>query len=96
MKQETRKRVDNMSMRNFMIVMTVIGLVVVPILWLKGYLTWAIAISLFVAMLVLEAALIDLPGLTYTQINKLWGKGKQKQDGEGQEPEPDSSTGTSA
>ncbi len=77
MKKETRQRADNLSMKNVMIVLTAIGLVVVPILWLTGHLTWAIAISLLVAMLVLEAALIDLPGLTYAQLEKMKGKSKQ-------------------
>ncbi len=86
MKNETRQRVDNLSMKTVMIVLTAIGLVAVPVLWTSGHLTSAIAVSLLVAMLVLEAALVDLPGLTYTQLEKLWGKKKRGDDS----PEPDS------
>lgn len=73
-KPATRRVLDDLPMRKFMIAVGIIGLIVVPILWVEGYLTWAIATLLVVTLLILQAALIDLPGLTYKQLHKLWGK----------------------
>jgi hypothetical protein len=72
MKRETRDRLDNLSMRNLMIVLTAIGIVAVPVLWTLGHLEWAVAVGLLIAMLVLQSALIDLPGLSYRALNRSW------------------------
>ena len=72
MKKETRRRLDDLPMGKLMLVLSLVGLVAVPALWSQGYLTSAVAVMLLVAMLVLQAALIDLPGITYRQLHKLW------------------------
>jgi hypothetical protein len=73
MKKQTRRRLDDLPMGKPMLVLSLIGLVAAPILWMTGHLTSAVALGMFVAMLVLQAGLIDLPGITYRQLHKLWG-----------------------
>jgi hypothetical protein len=87
MKKQTRRRLDDLPMGKPMLILSLIALVVVPILWVQGYLTSAVALAMLLAMLVLQAALIDLPGITYRQLHKLWGSKNDDDDGSGESPD---------
>lgn len=86
MKKQTRRRLDDLPMGKPMLTLSVLGLIVVPILWVLGHLTSAVALAMLLAMLVLQAALIDLPGITYRQLHKLW-YGKDDDESPGQSAE---------
>lgn len=85
-KKKTRRRLDDLPMGKPILVLTLIGLIVVPLLWVQGYLTSAVALAMLIAMLVLQAALIDLPGITYRQLHKLWGGKNDDDDDSGVSP----------
>lgn len=62
-------------MGRFMLFLTLCGVVAVPVLWVQAYYVWAIVVMLTVAVTLIQAACIDMPGTPgYEELEREWHK----------------------
>ena len=61
------------KMSRFMLTLTLLGLIAIPILWIQTLYTWAIVVLLTVMTMVVQAACIDMPGTPdYDELEREW------------------------